>query len=73
LTPRASRSYLGCMARKRRKKFLGLFGAKRKSRRGGKMAARMRAKPAACKRELGDCMRAKRGPGKCMRAFHACG
>lgn len=59
--------------RRRRKKFLGLFGAKGKSRRGGKMAARMRNKPAACKRALGDCMRAKRGPGKCMKAYHACG
>jgi hypothetical protein len=37
------------------------------------MAARMRNKPASCKRELGDCMRARRGPGKCMKAYHACG
>jgi len=60
------------MAR-RRKKFLGLFGAKRKSRRGGAMARRMASKPKHCKLELGSCMRAKRGPGKCMRAYHACG
>jgi hypothetical protein len=60
------------MAKRRRKKIFGLFG-RAKSRRGGKMAARMRNKPAACKRELGDCMRAKRGPGRCMKAYHACG
>jgi hypothetical protein len=59
--------------RKRRKKFLGLFGSRRKSRRGGKMAARMRNKPAACKKELGECMRARRGPGRCMKQYHACG
>ncbi len=37
------------------------------------MAARMRAKPAACKKELSACMKARRGPGRCMKQFHACG
>ncbi len=60
------------MAKRRRKKLFGLFGAK-KSRRGGAMAARMRNKPAACKKELSMCMKARRGPGKCMKAYHACG
>lgn len=52
-------------------------GAKkrRKSRRGGKMAQRMKNAPKHCKVSLGDCMRGSGGrakAGKCMRAFHAC-
>jgi hypothetical protein len=66
------------MARRRRKGILKRIfgrasGGRRKSRRGGKMAARMRNKPAHCKKALGDCMRARRGPGKCMKQYHACG
>jgi hypothetical protein len=54
-----------------------LRGAKkrRKSRRGGKMAQRMRNAPKACKVQLGNCMRGSGGrakAGRCMRAFHAC-
>jgi hypothetical protein len=61
------------MARRRRKKIFGLFGAKRKRRAGG-AAARMKRAPQHCKTGLSRCMtgggRGKAGP--CMRAFHRC-
>ncbi len=36
------------------------------------MAARMKAAPKHCRIDLGSCMRAKRGPGTCMKQFHKC-
>jgi hypothetical protein len=55
-----------------------IFGAapkKRRKRRGGAMAQRMKNAPKHCKLDLGSCMRGPGGrakAGKCMRAFHAC-
>lgn len=54
-----------------------VFGApkRRKKRRGGAMAQRMKNAPKHCKTSLGSCMRGPGGrakAGKCMRAFHAC-
>lgn len=61
--------------RKLRNFVFGGKARKHKSRRGGKMAARMRNAPKHCKVSLGNCMRGSGGrakAGKCMRAFHAC-